>query len=303
MADQHASAGTASHDDGPVPSGAPGAGFRWDPAQYEVFADHRRRPFADLTARIGATHPRRVVDLGCGPGTMTETLARRWPEAEVVGLDSSQEMVDAANARPDRPANLRFATVDARAWSPEPDTDVLVTNAMLQWIPEHRELVRGWLADLPAGAWFAAQVPAQHRNPSHAELHRLAAEEPFAAVVSGERSTDTVAEPADYAGDLLAAGWEADVWETTYQQVMRGPDPVPAFTGATVAKPFVHALTAHDEAHGLTGTPEALAPRYRAAYAERMRAAYPRVPGTGEGDDAAVLFAFRRIFLVGHRPG
>lgn len=288
MADQHTSA-------------APGAGFRWDPAQYEVFADHRGRPFLDLTARIGATHPRRVVDLGCGPGTMTETLARRWPEAEVVGLDSSPEMVDAANARPDRPANLHYATVDARAWTPESDTDVLVTNAMLQWIPEHRELVRGWRDALPAGAWLAAQMPAQHGNPSHAELHRLAAEEPFAAVLSGERSTDTVAEPADYAADLLAAGWEADVWETTYQQVMRGPDPVPAFTGATVAKPFVHALTAHDEAAELTDTADALAPAFRAEYARRMRRAYPPVPGAGHGDDAAVLFAFRRLFLVGHR--
>lgn len=285
----------------PHTSGASGDPFRWDPAHYEAFAGHRGRPFLDLTARIGAQAPRRVVDLGCGPGTMTAVLARRWPEAEVIGLDSSPEMVAAARSRENLPPNLRFETVDARTWAPEPGTDVLVTNAMLQWLPEHRRLVRGWLADLQPGAWFAAQVPAQHGNPSHAELHRLAAEDPFAPVLAGERSSDTVAQPADYATDLLAAGWEADVWESTYQQVMRGPDPVPAFTSATVMKPFVHALAAYDRRHGLTGS-DALALAFESQYTERMRAAYPRVPGTGDGEDAAVLFGFRRIFLVGRRP-
>lgn len=276
-------------------------GFRWDPAHYEAFADQRARPFLDLTARIGAESPRRVVDLGCGPGTMTAVLARRWPRAEVIGLDSSPEMVAAARSGVDLPANLRFDTVDARTWTPAPGTDVVVSNAMLQWLPEHRDLMRGWLAALEPGAWFAAQVPAQHGNPSHAELHRLAAEEPFRAVLAGQRSTDTVGQPGDYAADLLAAGWDADVWETTYQQVMRGPDPVPGFTSATVMKPFVHALAAHDRRYGLTGA-DALAPAFEFAYTERMRSAYPRVPGTGEGDRAAVLFGFRRIFMVGRRP-
>lgn len=294
MADQRT---PADHAAGPS-----GTGFRWDPDHYEAFADHRARPFLDLTARIDAASPRRVVDLGCGPGTMTAVLARRWPEAEVVGLDASAEMVAAAEAREGRPPNLRFDTVDARTWAPGPGTDVVVSNAMLQWLPGHRDLVRGWLAALEPGAWFAAQVPAQHGSPSHASLHELAAQEPFRAVLAGERSTDTVAAPADYAADLLAAGWEADVWESVYQQVMRGPDPVPGFTSATVMNPFVHALTAHDDAHGLAGTPDALAPAFEAAYAARMRAAYPRVPGTGAGDEAAVLFGFRRIFMVGRRP-
>lgn len=297
MAEQQASAHPADTAAGS------GQSFRWDPVHYEAFADHRGRPFRDLTARIGAQAPRKVVDLGCGPGTMTETLARRWPQAEVIGLDASPEMVAAAEARPGRPENLRYEVVDACRWSPDPDTDVLVSNAMLQWIPEHRELMRRWLHALPTGAWFAVQVPGQHGNPSHAELRRLAAQEPFAAVVGQERSTDVVDEPEDYARDLLAAGWEADVWETTYRHVMHGADPVPAFTSSTVAKPFVQALEEDDAAHGRTGTDQALAPRFRAEYAARMRRAYPPVPGAGDGEDAVVLFGFRRIFLVGHRPG
>ena len=47
----------------------------WDPAAYLTFDDHRARPFHDLLARVTARSPRRVVDLGCGPGHLTALLA------------------------------------------------------------------------------------------------------------------------------------------------------------------------------------------------------------------------------------
>ena len=59
----------------------------WDPDRYLTYADERGRPFVDLLARIDATRPRTVVDLGCGPGNLTGLLARRWPAAAVTGLD------------------------------------------------------------------------------------------------------------------------------------------------------------------------------------------------------------------------
>ena len=71
----------------------------WNPDVYLAFADHRGRPFVDLLSRVGAQNPRRVVDLGCGPGNLTETLTGRWPGAEIEAWDSSPEMVDAANGR------------------------------------------------------------------------------------------------------------------------------------------------------------------------------------------------------------
>ena len=71
----------------------------WDPNKYLAFADHRGRPFHDLVNRVGAEKPRRVVDLGCGPGNLTETLSARWPDATIEAFDSSPEMVEAARAR------------------------------------------------------------------------------------------------------------------------------------------------------------------------------------------------------------
>ena len=112
--------------------------MEWDPQQYGRYADERARPFLDLVARIGAAAPRRVVDLGCGTGELTASLAERWPGAEVDGIDSSAEMIAQAPAGP----RLRFTRATAEDWTMPADTDVLLSNALLQWVPTHRELLR-----------------------------------------------------------------------------------------------------------------------------------------------------------------
>src|SRR4051812_619377 len=109
----------------------------WDPAQYELFAAERARPFHDLVAQIPTAAPKHVVDLGCGPGTVTATLADRWPGAHVYGLDSSPDMITVAE-RLARPGRLEFGLGDVARWHPDPGTvDVIVSNAALQWVPDH----------------------------------------------------------------------------------------------------------------------------------------------------------------------
>ena len=141
----------------------------WNPDVYLAFADHRGRPFFDLLSRVGAEAPRRVADLGCGPGNLTATLAQRWPEATVEAWDSSPEMVDAARER-----GVDAHVGDVREWTPRPDTDVVVTNATLQWVPEHAELLVRWAEELSAGAWIAMQVPGNFDAPSHQAVRELA---------------------------------------------------------------------------------------------------------------------------------
>ncbi len=134
----------------------------WNPDVYLAFADHRGRPFFDLLSRVGAEKPRRVVDLGCGPGNLTVTLAQRWPDAVVEAWDSSPEMVDAARER-----GVDAQVGDVREWTPQPDTEVVVSNATLQWVPEHAELLVRWAGQLAAGSWIAMQVPGNFDAPSH----------------------------------------------------------------------------------------------------------------------------------------
>ncbi|ODU05325.1 MAG: trans-aconitate methyltransferase [Pseudonocardia sp. SCN 72-86] len=249
-------------------------GTTWDPGLYLQFDDARSRPFLDLVARIGASVPRRVVDLGCGPGHLTEVLARRWPDAAVEALDSSPDMVSAARAR-----GIDATLADVSEWTPAPGTDVVVTNAVLQWVPTHPDLLARWIDALPADGWFAMQVPGNFGAPSHALARELADRRGLTL-----RDELAVKEPADYAEILGCPGVDVDVWETTYLQRLTGDDPVLTWISATALRPVRDALdpSAYDD--------------FRAELAPLLREAYPKRA------DGTTWLPFRRIFAVAHKP-
>lgn len=242
----------------------------WDPAQYLAFADHRGRPFYELVARVRAAEPRRVVDVGCGPGNLTLSLSSRWPSAVVEAFDSSPEMVEAARA-----AGVGARVDDVTTWEPSPDTDVVVSNAVLQWVPSHPSIVEKWAAALPSGAWLAFQVPGNYADPSHRLIREVAG--PGLAHVF--RAEKPVLEPVEYA-DLLADCSSVDAWETTYVQRLSGPDPVLDWVRGTALRPVRAALSSSDW------------DAYVAELAPRLREAYP------ERADGTTWFPFRRIFVV-----
>lgn len=253
----------------------------WDPAKYLDFADLRGRPFFDLTARIGASAPRRVVDLGCGPGNLTLALARRWPQAALEASDNSPEMVAAA-----RELGIAAELLDVREWTPKPDTDVLVSNAVLQWVPEHRELLQRWVRELPPSAWIAIQVPGNFVAPSHRLTRELAARPAWADKLGavGLREDDAVDTPTGYAERLASLGCQVDAWETTYTQRLSGADAVLEWITGTALRPVKAALDAADWQ------------RFRAELAPMLDAAYP------PRDDGTTWFEFRRIFVVARTP-
>lgn len=257
-------------------------GVKWDPRKYIEFADYRNRPFFDLTGRIAAEAPRIVADLGCGAGNLTAVLAARWPGAQVLGLDSSPDM--AARARADHEApNLRFETGDISGWEPSAGVDVVVSNAALQWVPGHRDLMRRWLRLLPFGAWLAVQVPGNFRSPSHVLMRELAESDRWRDRLAGVlRHAGAVGEPADYLRLLLDAGCAAEAWETTYLHQLSGPDPVLEWVRGTGLRPVLEAL-APDEAAEFEG-----------AYRKALQEAYPAT-------EHGTVFPFRRIFCVGRK--
>ncbi len=250
----------------------------WNPTLYLDFDDHRSRPFHDLLARIGATSPRRVVDLGCGPGHLTSLLAARWPDAQIAASDSSAEMVAAARER-----GVAAEQADVVDWMPAPNDDVVVTNAVLQWVPSHLDLLPLWLDAMPVQAWFALQVPGNFGAPSHALIRELLDEPAWRGRVT-VRGGDAVPEPEVYAELMAAAGADVDVWETTYLQCLTGEDPVLKWISATALRPVREALPADDYA------------AYQAQLAPRLRAAYPA------REDGSTWFPFRRLFAVARTP-
>lgn len=260
--------------------------MRWDPAEYARFTDHRSRPFFDLVGRVGHPAPRRVVDLGCGPGELTAALARRWPGAEVIGIDSSPEMVERAQHLEEAPANLSFTAGDVRQWHPTEGTDIVVSNALLQWVPEHAELLAKWAAALGQGAWLAFQVPGNFGAPAHKLMRTLAESERWKEQLGSVlRHDDVVSSPAEYHRLLRGEGMESDTWETTYQHLLTGPDPVLEWLRGTGLRPVLAVLSAAEAAE------------FEQAYAGLLNQAYPSEP------DGGTIFAFRRIFAVGRKPG
>ena len=244
---------------------------QWDPDRYLSYADERGRPFVDLLARVGAEDPRAVVDLGCGPGNLTSLLADRWPDAAVVGVDASPEMIAAATDE-----RIRFEVGDLRSW--EGRADVLVSNATLQWVPGHLDLLPRLVASVPPGGWLAFQVPGNFDEPSHTIRAELAAEEPYAAHTAGV-AVPASHDPAVYLDALAGLGCRVDAWETTYLHVLTGPDPVFTWVSGTGARPTLQAL------------PDDLRPAFEAEFRRRLAAAYPEHP-------YGVVLPFRRIFVV-----
>jgi trans-aconitate 2-methyltransferase len=256
--------------------------MRWDPAQYARYSDERSRPFFDLVARVSAASPRRVVDIGCGPGTLTATLADRWPLAVIDGVDSSPAMIE--RARPLTTERLRFHVEDAARWTMPADTDVVVSNAALQWVPGHVSLLQSWASALPEGGWIAVQVPGNFGSPSHVLMRELAESGPWSERLAGVLDHhDSVATPAAYAELLADAGLSVDVWATTYLHILGGSDPVLEWVRGTGLRPVLAALPPDEAAE------------FERTYAARVRAAYP---ATRHG----TVFPFRRIFAVAHRP-
>jgi trans-aconitate 2-methyltransferase len=254
----------------------------WNPEIYLRFADERGRPFHDLVNRVGASSPRAVEDLGCGPGNLTETLVDRWPAAAIRGIDSSPEMIATAISPS---ARATYEVGDVREYKPGDDVDVIVSNAMLQWVDECDEILKSWVKP---GRWIAAQMPANYDAPSHLLLRSLCASPRWSAKLGHLSETvRAVGDAVHFARLLRDAGCDhVDTWETTYihqlPQVTAGDHPVLTWMSGTALRPVRSALSDDDFA------------AFAAELNPLLQEAYPAV-------NRVVDFPFLRVFVVGYR--
>lgn len=277
-----------------MPTRQQGGDTTWDPQRYLRFEKQRSQPFRDLLARVridAEPDPGFVVDLGCGPGNATALLARRWPGARVLGVDSSRQMIEAAAERAE-PGRLEFRLGDLREVSADAlggPADVVITNATLQWVPGHLELLPRLAALLAPEGTLALGVPGNFGSPSHTILADIQREPHWRERLSGLEVRPAVPEPEDYLRALDRAGLAAEAWETTYLYVLDGADGVFEFVSSTALRPVMSEL-------GGPETPAAaeFCEEYRAA----LRAAYPATELDGR---TVQILPFRRIFALGER--
>jgi trans-aconitate 2-methyltransferase len=252
----------------------------WNPAQYHRFADARLRPAIDLLARITLTQPATIYDLGCGSGRTTGLLARRWPQARIVGVDSSAKML--ASAIREFP-QIEFVQADLAQWSPPAPADLLFSNAALHWLDDHPTLFSRLIAQVAPGGQFAVQMPHNHDQPSHLAIVTAVEAGPWRQRLRPLLRPSPVSPADQYHAMLAPLASRLDIWETTYLQILEGANPVAEWTKGTALSPFLEVLEASERA------------AFEAAYRALTAAAYP-ADARGK-----TLFPFRRLFLVAER--
>ena len=252
----------------------------WDPGQYLAYADERALPFHHLVAGLARLRPRRVLDIGCGPGALTATLLELWPAAEISGIDRSPEMIELARRRavPDR---LRFELADITTWDPAESFELILSNACFQWIEDHRRLLRRLEGMLTDAGTLAFQIPANHDRPSHLILAELCSSDRWRPELR-DALRFHVKTPQWYLHELEARGLAATTWQTTYLHRLEGEDPVLEWVKGTTLRPILDRLD------------DRQARAFLSDYGARLRAAYPARGGITE-------FPFTRTFVVATR--
>jgi trans-aconitate 2-methyltransferase len=253
----------------------------WNPSQYLKFEQPRLRPALELLARVPIESPRVVYDLGCGAGQLSRLMAERWPQAQVVGVDSSAAMLkQAGEALP----NLRWQQHDLANWRADTPADLIYSNAALHWLPDHAALLRHLMAQLAPEGVLAVQVPRNFAAPSHTAIADTVRAGPWQARLAPLLREKPVEAPAWYFDVLAPLAHDIDLWETEYHQVLTGPDPVKEWTKGTWLATFLNALD--DDAERAA---------FERDYAERVRIAYPM------RSDGSTVFPFKRLFFVARR--
>jgi len=234
----------------------------------------------DLVARIPNREVRRAADIGCGPGNSTEVLRERFPAAHIVGIDSSNEMIEAARRRlPD----LDFAVQDVAAWR-DGGFDVILANAVIQWIPGHEALLARLVAQLEFGGALAVQTPDSLDEPSHQLMREVAAAGRWAGKLAGaEKAREPRHGPDWYFRLLRAHASRVDIWRTTYFHPLAGAQAVVEWVKGTGLRPYLDPLAAGERRD------------YLAAYEAAVAEAYPAEA------DGTVLLPFPRLFFVATR--
>jgi trans-aconitate 2-methyltransferase len=254
----------------------------WSARDYVSFEAERTRPVRDLVSGIPRERAATAVDLGCGPGNSTEVLAARFPSAAITGIDNAPDMIAAARKRL---SGIAFDLAEIASWRAAAPVDVILSNAALQWVPDHDTLLPRLVSDLAPGGCLAIQMPDNLHEPVQVAMREVAAVGPWAARLAGAEAARTpIHDPAHYYRLLRPVCTRVDVWRTVYHHPLAGGvDGIVRWFESTGLKPFLDPLA------------EAERDEFRARYRAALAPVFP------VATDGTVLLPFPRLFIVATR--
>ena len=262
--------------------------MEWDPGQYLKFDRQRSRPALDLLARIPAAPAGRagtglrITDLGCGPGTVTRLLHKRWPGAYLTGVDGSGEMLATARSTAEL-KGVEWHEADITRWTPVDPQHLIFSNAVFHRLDRHDDILPRLMGALGAGGVLAIQMAANHGAPSHQAIFDLAEKAQWADTLAPLVRRQPVADPEFYYDLLDPVTSELEIWTTEYLYLLEGDNPVVEWVKGSILKPFLDALD------------DGKRDFFLAEYAKIILGAYPPRP------DGRTLYPFRRFFIYGVR--
>lgn len=253
----------------------------WNVANYLKFAGERTRAAVDLAARIQIEAPASIVDLGCGPGNSTQVLKNLWPASEILGVDSSPEMIaEASRLYPDQQWQLG----DISEYRPGTPVNLVFSNAALQWVGDHASLLSHIWSYIALDGVLAFQIPSSTFATVRRLIYEVSEDSVWTSRMANARAALTMESPGFYYDVLAAAAAKLDMWETEYLHVMESHEQIITWISSTGLKPFLSALDSIQE---------------RELFVDKLR---DRVVTSYKLQrDRKVLFPFRRTFVVAYK--
>ena len=252
----------------------------WSAAQYLKFEAERTRPSWDLLSQVPLTTPKTVIDLGCGPGNSTAVLQKRFPQAHIIGLDSSPGMIEKAKQTlPD----VEFTLGDLNSYKPAGSADLLFSNAVYQWLPydQRMQIFTTLIRTQESGGVFAFQVPDNFSMPSHVAMRSVADEGPWAETLKSlQPARKPFQSPQELYDQLKPMCTSVNIWHTSYYHILDSHEAIVEWVRGTGLQPYINPLSPAEKEELLK------------AYLERIENLYPVL------HDGKVCLRYPRLFVV-----
>lgn len=213
----------------------------WDAKCYDKFQKERVQPSIDLVNRIMIENPKRIIDVGCGSGMSTKILADRFKNAEIIGLDNSQSMLNKAKQLE---LNVEWIFKDCNESLEAFDkADIIFANASLQWLKAQDQVIANWFKALNPRGIMAVQIPL---------FEQMKMQEILLEIRTKEKWRDYFKEVDAHTYHNFTPEWyydvvskysdEIEMWETDYYNILNGYEAIIEFSRSTAFRAYLIAL-------------------------------------------------------------
>ena len=250
----------------------------WDSEKYLKFEKERTQPAIDLVRRVEGRNVSSVLDVGCGPGNSSVVIKNIFPNADILGIDFSADMIE--RAKKDY-VDITFEQWDADVFTEETSKkfDLIFSNACLQWLPNQFKTIINLYKLLNDNGIMAVQIPCNFDEPIHHLINKVVTSEKWKAVIKYQRNY-VMSSVEEYFNVISALSDEFDIWTTTYHHVLPSHEAIWSWYEGTGLRPYLSQLD------------DSMKDEFKKDIMEEIRKNYP-LQKSGK-----IIFDFPRLFFV-----